>query len=140
VKRWFHVVYTILALNFIIPATLYAVAPRFALQSFWRIGDLFGVPYMHSEDSVFWRVLAVANVYMLGFVCVLLQVDIKKYWAAIYPLTFLKAMASLGFLVAFFFEPYPGYLGAFLLDGVTFALMIIFARGARREVDARTSA
>jgi len=137
VKRWFHVVYTILALNFLIPAALYAVAPDFALQSFWRIGDLFGVPYLHSEDSVFWRVLAVANVAMLGFTCVLLQVDVKKYQAALYPLVFLNAMASLGFGVAFLFEPYPGYLAAFLLDGATLALMIIFARGALREVEAR---
>lgn len=134
-KRWFHVVYTILALNFFIPAALYAFAPDFALQSFWQIGDVFGVVYLHTEDSVFWRVLAVANVTMLGFTCVLLQVDIKKYYAALYPLGFLKLMASLGFGLAFLLEPYPGYLGAFLLDGMTLALMIIFARGALREVE-----
>lgn len=133
-KRAFHVVYTLLALNFILPAVVYAVAPDRAVASFVGIGAMFGVPYGHAEDSVLWRVLAIANVGTLGFLCVLVQVDLKRYWATLYGLWFLKSMASLGFAIAFVLEPYPGYLAAALLDGVSVALMVVFARGARREI------
>lgn len=126
-------VYTILAINFIIPTLIYIFAPDYAVARFAALGTAFGVPYTHTEDSVLWRVLAIANVATLGFVCVFAQVDIRKHWPALYPLWFLKSMAVLGFLVAYAIEPFPGYLGAALLDGVTVTLMVVFARGALRE-------
>ncbi len=133
-KRAFHIVYTLLALNFLIPAAIYAVAPDRAVAAFTGIGDLFGVAYPWDETGVFWRVLAIANVATLGFACVLLQLDVVRYWAAIYPLVFLKSAAVVGFAVAFAARPYPGFLAASLFDGLTVAAMIVFARGARREV------
>ncbi len=134
-KRAFHIVYTILALNFLIPAVLYAAAPDTALSLFIQTGDFFGVAYPYTEDSGLWRILACANVFTLAFVCVLLQIDLLRFWAALYPLVFLKSMAALGFAVAWLTGgQYPGYLAAFLLDAVTAAAMIFFAAKAREEL------
>lgn len=131
-KRAFHVVYTILAANFIIPVLIYIFAPERAVASFAGVGLAFGAgPYPHTEDSMLWRVLGIANVATLGFCCVLLQIDLRRYYAALLPLLFLKSAASLGFLIAFVFEPYPSYLAASLFDGVTVAAMAFFASRAR---------
>lgn len=131
-KTAFHVVYTVLALNFLIPAALYAIDPAGSMASFLALdAALGGGPYPHAEDSVVWRVLAVANVFTLGFGCVLLQVDLRRFFAALWLLLFLKASASMGFLVAFAFEGHPFQLAAFALDAVTVAAMWFFATRAR---------
>ena len=133
-KRAFHFVYTILALNFFIPVFVYIFDPHSALTQFVSVGALLGTPaYIHSEDSVLWRVLAIANVTTLGFCCVLLQVNIRKWYPALVPLAFLKSMAALGFLIAFMAEPFRGYLAAFALDSTTVLLMVFFARGAYKK-------
>lgn len=140
-KRAFHVVYTALALNFIIPVMIYIFDPAGAVASFAQIGELVGgVTYAHSEDSVLWRVLGIANVATLGFCCVLLQVNLRRYFAALLPLVFLKSMASLGFLAAFAFEPNPSYLAACLFDALTVAAMWFFATRAHRTLRAASDA
>lgn len=136
-KRAFHIVYTALALNFIVPVMIYVFDPADAVSSFAEIGQLFGVEYAHTEDSVFWRVLGIANVATLGFCCVLLQLNLQKYISVLLPLVFLKGCASLGFGVAFAFEPNPAYLAACLFDALTVAAMWYFARAAHRALDAR---
>src|SRR5579863_84234 len=119
-KKAFHVVYTILALNFFIPVIFYAINPHGTIEQFTAMGTFLGSPvYPHSEDSVMWRVLAIANVTTLGFCCVLLQVDLKRWFPCLIPLVFLKSMAALGYLIAFLFEPYRGYLAGTALDAVT---------------------
>jgi hypothetical protein len=134
-KRAFHVVYTILALNFFVPSLVYIFAPSFAVGQFAGIGDLFGAgPYPHTEDSMLWRVLGIANVMTLAFVCVLLQLDLKRWLPCLVPLVFLKGMAAAGFLVAFAFERHPAYAAGFLLDAVTCAVMWFFATRAYREI------
>jgi len=134
VKTAFHVVYTILALNFILPVLGYIFAPEASVASFASIGEVFGVDsYPHTEDSMFWRVLGIANVATLGFCCVLLQVDLRRWYPVLVPLIFLKSMASLGFLAAFVFaEPHPSYLAACLFDAATVAAFWFFATRARR--------
>ena len=134
-KKAFHVVYTILALNFLIPVIMYAVSPHESLVQFTNIGAALGsLSYPHSEDSVLWRVLAIANVTTLGFCCILLQVNLKKWYPCLIPLVFLKGMAALGFLVAYFFEPYRGYLAGTALDSLTVAAMWFFATRAYKEI------
>lgn len=134
-KKAFHIVYTLLALNFIIPVITYAVAPSIAVGQFADIGKLFGITYTHTEDSVLWWVLAIANVSTLGFCCLLLQVNLKKYYVCLIPLIFLKSMASLGFLTVYIFvEQFPAYLAAFLFDGITVFLMWFFATRAYKEI------
>jgi hypothetical protein len=126
----FHVVYTVLALQFFVPALTYAFAPGVALAEFAKLG--FGMPIPHSEDSVVWRVLAVANVLTLAFCCTLIQVDLVRWFPILTPLAFLKGAAAIGFLVAFLVEPFPGYLAGFALDTVTVGAMVYFAVAARR--------
>ncbi len=133
-KRAFHIVYTLLALNFILPVFVYVLAPEHAVHNFGEIGRLFGVPYAHTEDSVLWRVLGIANVATLGFCCVLLQLDLKRYYAALWPLLFLKSAAALGFGVTCLFEWNPAYLAACLFDGLTVTAMYFFASRALRTM------
>lgn len=134
-KKTFHIVYTILALNFLIPVITYAVNPSMMINQFVGISEFFGVTgYPHSEDSVLWRVLAIANVTTLGFLCVLLQLNLKKWYPCLVPLVFLKGMASFGFLVAYIVEPFPSYLAASLFDALTVGLMWFFATRAYREI------
>jgi len=135
-KRAFHVVYTVLALNFILPTMTYIVDPASAVAGFASISELFGVPYTHSEDSVLWWVLGTANVATLGFCCVLLQVDLQKWFPVLTPLVFLKACASVGFAAVFVWvEPLPSYLAASVFDAVTVLTMVVFAVAAKRELD-----
>jgi len=134
-KRAFHVVYTALALNFIIPVLIYIFDPQGAVAGFVQVGQLFSAtPYPHSEDSMLWRVLGIANVATLGFSCVLLQVNLRRYFAALLPLLFLKSMASVGFLVAYVSEPHPSYMAACLFDAITVAAMWFFATRAHRAM------
>lgn len=132
-KLAFHVVYTALALNFFIPVVFYVLdGPGTIAQWAWLGETLGGPPYTHSEDSVFWRVLGIANVATLGFCCVLLQADLKRWFPVLAPLVFLKGCAAVGFLVAWLVEPYPQYLAACVFDTVTVAAMLFFAFQARR--------
>jgi hypothetical protein len=136
-KKAFHIVYTILALNFLIPVIIYAINPAGTILQFTQLGTLLGSPeYFHSEDSVFWRVLAIANVTTLGFCCILLQVNLKKWFPCLVPLVFLKSMAAFGFLVAFTFEHYSGYLAGTVFDSITVGLMWFFATRAHKEISA----
>lgn len=136
-KTAFHVVYTVLALNFAIPAVLYAVDPRGSLASFVEVGRLLGAAEMpHTEDSIVWRVLAIANVATLAFGCVLLQLNLRKWFPILTPLVFLKSIAAIGFLVAYLSEGYPAYLAVVALDTLTAAAMAFFAVRARRLLPA----
>ncbi len=130
--RW---VYAILTLNFWIPVVGYIVDPGGAVAAFAGIGELFGVPYPHSEDSVLWWVLGVANVSTLGFCCALLWWDVRRWFAVLVPLVYLKGWAALGFAAAFaLVEPHPSYLAASLFDSLTVGAMIASAVAARREL------
>jgi hypothetical protein len=135
-KTAFHVVYTVLALNFFIPVLFYVFDGAGTVENWAWLGEfLGGPPYAHTEDSMLWRVLGIANVATLGFCCVLLQLDLRKWFPVLTPLVFLKGCASFGFGVAFLLEGYPQYLAACLFDGVTVAAMLFFAIQARRTLD-----
>ena len=134
-KIAFHVIYTVLALNFLIPVLGYIFDGPGTIATWAWLGEfLGGPPYVHSEDSRFWRVLAIANVATLGFCCVLLQVDLRRWFPVLVPLVFLKSCAAIGFGVVWLLEPYPQYLAAALFDGLTVAAMIFFAVQGRRAL------
>ncbi|MBM3266743.1 MAG: hypothetical protein FJZ01_03755 [Candidatus Sericytochromatia bacterium] len=132
----FHVVYTVLALQFLVPALIYAFAPGVAVAEYARLGPMLGGgAYPHTEDSTLWRVLAVANVLTLAFCCALIQVDLRKWFPVLTPLVFLKGTAAVGLLLAWFAEPFPGHLAGCVLDTVTVALLLYFGINARRALD-----
>lgn len=134
VHRW---IYAVLTLNFWIPVCVYILDPQAAVASFGDIGTALGFgPYGHTEDSVLWYVLGVANVSTLGFCCALLWWDVRRWFAVLVPLVWLKGWASLGFLVYFaVVEPWPSYLAASVFDGLTVVTMIASAVAAKRELD-----
>ena len=134
--RVHKVVYAILTLNFWIPVLFYIFDPAGAVASFGGIGEVFGMTYAHSEDSVLWWVLGIANVSTLGFCCALLWWDVRRWFSVLVPLVYLKSWASIGFGAYFVLvESHPAYLAACLFDGITVVTMIASAVAAKRELD-----
>ena len=89
-----------------------------------------------ANENLLWRVLAVANVLTLGFCCVLIQLDIRRWFPVLTPLLFLKACAAIGFAITWGWTGYAGYGAAAALDGVTCWAMWFFATRYRRSLGA----
>lgn len=135
--RNFQIAYTLLALNFVIPAFSYSFLPDVAVAQFLSVQErLGGAPYLGVEGaSHLWRYLGAANVMTLGFTCLLLQFDLRRYHAALVPLTFMKLYAATSWLVGWAVEPgYRFFLAFAVLDYVTSAAFVYFARGAHRDI------
>ena len=66
----------------------------------------------------------------------LLLLDLEKYYPVLVPLVFLKSCSVLGFVGAGLSSRHPAFLVGALFDGVTVAVMVYFARAARREMRA----
>lgn len=132
--RDFQVVFTVLSLNFIIPAFSYTFAPDVAVGQFLEVNTLLGGdPYTFPEaHSRVWRYLGAANVMTLGLMCVLLQVNLRRFFAVLVPLTFMKAYAATCWLVGWLLDPGARFfLAAAVLDYVTSAAFVFFACRAR---------
>jgi hypothetical protein len=134
--RAFRVVYSILTLNFILPALYYcfdhegAAATYYQLASF--VGSDAGQPW--SEESRFWLIMGIGNVATLGFLCFLMLKDLKANYNMLVPLCFLKGCSIVGFSLAWIIHGHPSFLIGVLFDAVTLFCMIFFARGAYREL------
>lgn len=136
--RDFQIAYTVLTLNFALPALVYTFAPEQAMAQFLDINRLLGgADYLFPEaDSRVWRYLAAANVMTLGFMCLLLQLDLRRYFPVLVPLTFMKAYAATCWLAGWIASPeYRFFLAAAVLDYVTSAAFVFFAVRARRAID-----
>ena len=136
--RDFQIAYTLLTLNFVLPAISYAVAPETAMEQLtWLNALLGGAPYTFPEAaSRVWRYLGAANVMTLGLMCALLQLDLKRFYPVLVPLTFLKAYNATLFLFGFFAAPqYKVLLAVALFDYLTSAAFVFFARRARGEIE-----
>ena len=65
-KRAFQVVYTILVLNFLLPAISYIVAPQMTYQTLDQVNRLLGGgPYPAVESGHLWHMLGTGNVFTL---------------------------------------------------------------------------
>lgn len=139
--RNFQIVYTILTLNFFIPALGYYFAPDASWASFRALGTLLGSPeYIYPENSQYWRILGAGNVMTLAFMCFLLQVSLTRFYPILPALVFLKACSAFGFLgVYLWVYKYSLFLAAFLFDGVTMLAMLYFAISAHRALDDRSA-
>jgi len=138
--RNFQVIYLVLTLNFVIPALSYTFAPELAIEQFLELNALIGGSvYSYPEaGSRVWRYLAAANVMTLGLSCFLLQLDLRRFYAVLVPLTFMKFYAATCWLVGWLQAPgYRFFLAAAVLDFVTCAAFVWFARRARAEIDGR---
>ena len=133
--RNFQLVFTALKLNFMAPAVSYALFPEVAVAQYVRANQILGgAAYPFNElDSHFWRILAAANVMTLGFMCLLLQVNVRRFFPVLWPLVFMKALAALLWLGHAAARPdIPVFWGAGLLDVLTSGLFVVFAGRAHR--------
>lgn len=117
--RAFRIVYGLLTLNFAVPTAAYAFAPDFAMAQMQTVNTLLGGGALPPEQSVFWWVLGVANVGTLAFCCALLLIDLRRWYAVLAPLLFLKGFDALDWGVAWALYGEPAYGAATLLDAVT---------------------
>jgi hypothetical protein len=135
--RDFQIAYFLLALNFLIPSMVYLVSPERTYRSFLSIGQMLGetAPYPSSEDSYFWRFLGVSNVFALGFMCVLMLWDLRRFYAVLPALVTLKAGTALQFLGNFLFGlHHRAFLAIGLFDSLTCVAFVWFARRAYRSL------
>lgn len=133
----FRVVYTILVLNFFIPAVSYIAAPPLTVDTLDRLNRLLGGgAYVAVESGNLWHMLAVGNVFTLAFMCGLLLLDLKRYFAILPALLFLKGFSAIYALCIGASHRLPVFYAVFVLDAVTTLAMWFFATRARRELDA----
>jgi hypothetical protein len=133
--RAFQIVYTILVLNFLIPAISYMVRPALVLANVDQINRVLGGgPYPLVESGQLWHMLAVGNVMTLAFLCALLLVDLRRFWPALPALAFLKGYSSLYSLWIAAAHHLPVFYAVFALDGVTTLAMVFFATRAHRAL------
>ena len=135
--RAFQFVYAAVALNFLIPAISYIVAPELAVATMNDVNLALGGPVWPVEQGHVWHMLAVGNVMTLGVLCVVIGVDVVRCIAMLPALLFLKlfsAFYSLG--LALTLDGVPAFFAVFVLDGTTAVLLGIFGvvgyRAARR--------
>jgi hypothetical protein len=139
--RNFQIVFTILTLNFVLPAFSYTFSPQTAMDQFLQINTfLGGADYTFPEAaSRVWRYLAAANVMTLGLCCLLLQLDLRRLYAVLIPLTFMKGYATVCWAVGWLLAPqFRFFLAAAILDLVTSCAFVWFASRARREIEGRS--
>jgi|GEM_PF-1479895 len=135
-----RIVYTVLVLNFFIPALSYIFAPHLAEQSIVDIntllGGMLGGTAWPTESGELWHMLAVGNVMTLAFMCLLLLVDLERFYPVLPALAFLKGHSALYSLGLGVVHDLPGFFGVFLLDGSTTVAMLFFAIRARAAISA----
>lgn len=134
--RNFQIVYTILTLNFAIPAFSYYTDRDGNIERARRIGELLGTPeFPESEKSQIWWILGSGNVATLAFMCFLLQLNLRRYRPVLPALMFLKAASSIGYGVLFAKTRNRFFGAASLLDAVTTASMAYYATSAFEEIE-----
>lgn len=137
--RNFQLVFTLLTLNFALPAVSYVVAPEIAAEQFSSINQLLGGgPYLAPEsESRVWRYLGAANVMTLGLMCLLMQLDLRRYFVILLPLTFLKAYNATLYAGGYLTTGQPAFLAVAVFDYLTSALFVVFSRRAYADIGGR---
>jgi hypothetical protein len=134
--RAFRIVYAILVLNFLIPAISYMARPELVLANVDQINRLLGGgPYPVVESGQLWHMLGVGNVMTLAFMCLLLLIDLRRFWPVLPALAFLKGYSSLYSLWIAAAHHLPVFYAVFALDGTTTLAMIVFATRAYRAME-----
>jgi hypothetical protein len=136
--RNFQLVMTPITLNFAFPSLSYAIAPQLATDSLTQVSRIVGgVPFVAEVEnaSLLWRALASSNVMTLAFMCFLLQYNLRRYYAVLVPLAFLKLTSATLFLVIAITTGQRAYGSITLLDGGTGALFVAFTVLAHRAIE-----
>lgn len=134
----FQAVYTFLTLNFLVPSIAYLVAPDLVLGQIRDGLALAGLPPfpLEGEHGFIWRTLAGTNVLALAFMCLLLQIDLRRFFPLLLPLAFLKGTTAVAFLLQYALAlRHPFFVAIFLWDGLAVFLMLFFASRARAALE-----
>lgn len=135
--RNFQIAFTLITLNFFLPAISYAVAPEIAAAEFQRINQILGGALYNFPEasSRVWRYLGAANVMTLALMCFLMQWDLRKYRILLFPLFFLKSYNATLFLFGYIAAPqYPAFLAVALFDYATSFAFWFFSTRAHRAI------
>jgi hypothetical protein len=129
--RAFQIVYTVLVLNFFLPAVSYVAAPEMTYATLDQVNRLLGGgPYPAVESGHLWHMLGTGNVFTLALMCALLLWDLKRFYPVLPALLFLKGFSSLYALFIAIGNHVPVFYAVFVLDGVTSLAMWFFATRA----------
>ena len=131
----FRAVYTVLVLNFFIPAISYIVMPQTTYQTIDQVNRLLGGgPYPVVESGHLWHMLGTGNVFTLAFMCALLLVDLKRFYPVLPALMFLKGFSAIYALCLGAAHGVPMFFAVFALDGLSTLAMWFFATRAHRAL------
>lgn len=132
IVRAFQIVYTILVLNFFLPAVSYVAAPELTYGTLDQVNRLLGGgPYPAVESGHLWHMLGTGNVFTLALMCGLLLWDLKRFYPVLPALLFLKGFSALYALCIAIWNHVPFFYAVFALDGVSSLAMWFFATRAR---------
>jgi hypothetical protein len=131
--RIFRIVYALLAIQFAIPALSYMVVPEMTEEMLDRINRALGgaaVPPSEVQCESIWHMLAVGNVMTLGFMCALMAWNLRRHYALLPGLAFLKGFSAFYSLLLGFAHRMPMFYAIAVLDAATTGVIIYFARSA----------
>lgn len=134
-RFWFQLVFTYLSAQFVVGGLTYLIAPDVARGGLEDLARRLGAPDEAGAiggESLVWRTLAGTNVLTLGVMCLLLQLDVKRFFPVLYPLVFMKAATAVAFLVTGVRLDLRVLVAVGLYDAFNVLLMLIFAPAARR--------
>lgn len=130
----FRAVYTILVLNFFLPAVSYVVAPGMTYQTLDQVNRILGGgPYSAVESGHLWHMLGVGNVFTLAFMCALILFDLRRFYPVLPALLFLKGFSAIYAVFIAAANGVPFFYAVFVLDGITCFAMWFFATRAHRQ-------
>lgn len=136
--RIMQIIFGVLAVQFFLPSLSYFFTPEVALSQAQVLGALLGgatYPAAAGETGYIFRVLAAGNVFTLGFLCLLMLLDIRRYHPLIPVFVVLKGFSALGYLYVYLVQlRYPLFLAVFFWDSLAVGLVVHFGRRAHRAV------
>ena len=114
----------VLAVLFLGAGVAFATVPDYLLRYITRVGSgLFGwyAPLPQLGGERFWLVLAVTHVFILAYLCALVQRNLLRYLSYARPVIISKFFSALGyFLCLFLVEKQFFYLVGGVVDGLIF--------------------
>lgn len=131
----FRVVYAILVLNFLLPAISYITSPEVTYGTIDRVNRILGGGAYPPETGHLWHMLAVGNVMTLAFLCAMLLFGLRRFYAALPALLFLKGFSSVYALFIGLSHDIPFFVGVFAFDGLTVLAMWYFATRAHHALE-----
>lgn len=135
--RNFQIVALLAALQFFVPAAACLAAPDLTLEQYALLNQWLGGEVSGATDALFepFRLLAVANMAVLGFLCVWLQRDLRNRSGALAPFVALQlggAAALGGGSIAGSGGPAMGAIALF--DLVVCSIVVVFTVLARADI------